>query len=129
MPDVANVHSPAQLGMVLVGTPVQAGAEPIQTTAAGVLASWSVNMTSSPAAILTVSAGDPEPGVAQHGQSGSTQFWFTSSFTSEAVASAGTAAGAPSRATKAKSNDARGLTVSAPFLSSSHSPGAGAPAS
>src|ERR1700722_12530093 len=105
MPDVANVHSPAQLGMVLVGTPVQAGAEPIQTTAAG------------------------ERGLPQHGQSGSTQFWFTSSFTSEAVASAGTAAAAPSRATKAKSNDARGLTVSAAFLSSSHSPGAGAPAS
>src|SRR5665213_963365 len=116
MPDVANVHFPSQLVMALVGTPVQAGAEPIQTTAAGVLASWSVNMTSSPAAILTVSAGcglNADPSVVQHGHSGSTQFWLTSSFTSAALASAGdTAAAAPSRTTKAKSNSVRGLTVS-----------------
>src|SRR5665213_352360 len=98
--------------MALVGTPVQAGAEPIHTTAAAVVA-WSVNLTSPPAAIVTFSAGagfDPEPAV-QHGQLSTSQFSLTSSFASDgAAASAGsTATAAPISAARAKSTSMRGL--------------------
>ena len=111
MPGVANVHLPSQLVVALVGTPVQVGAEPIQTTAAGVFASWSVNMTSPPAAIVIFSEGSgfaPEPDV-QHGHSASTQFWLTSSFASDGLAaSAGsTATAAPNSAARAKSKSVR----------------------
>src|ERR1022692_147744 len=119
MPGVANVHLPSQLVVALVGTPVQAGAEPIQTTAAGVLASWSVNMTPPPAAIVIFSEGSgfaPEPDV-QHGHSASTQFWLTSSFASDGLAAraGSTATAAPNNAARAESKSVRDLIVNPTF--------------
>ncbi len=96
VPGFSNLHLPSQsvFGEVgLTGTPdEQVGAESVQAMFAAVLA-LSVNTTSPPAAIVTRLAGDAEPEVAQHGQSGSTQFSLTSSFASDApAASAGTIA-------------------------------------
>src|SRR5580700_8114070 len=87
VPGCSNLHLPSQLAVALVGTPEQAGAAPIHTTAAAVVASWSVNMTSPPAAIVTLLAGSGfDPGAVQHGHSGSTQFSLTSSFASDGAA-------------------------------------------
>src|SRR5271167_4743508 len=71
--------------MALAGTPVQAGAEPIQTTAAGVVA-WSMNVTVPPLAIVTDFVGfaiDADPSVVQHDQVLTSQFSLTSSFASD----------------------------------------------
>ncbi len=106
--------------MGLTGTPdEQVGAVPVQAMFAAVLV-LSVNMTSPPAAIVTMLAGsglDPEPGAAQHGQSGSTQFSLTSSRASDgAAASAGsTTTAAPNSAARAKSKSGRRLIFNPPF--------------
>src|ERR1700761_2576397 len=71
-----------------------------------------MNVTVPPEASVVLKAGWLDPGVAQHGQFGSTQFSFTSRLASEAVASAGPALATPSRATTAKSNSVRDLMVS-----------------
>jgi hypothetical protein len=81
--------------MALAGIPEHIGAELVHETVAAVFA-LSANLTLPPGAIVILLAGsgfDPEPGTAQHGQSLSTQFSFTSSFASDgAAARAGTIA-------------------------------------
>src|ERR1700722_4281775 len=71
-----------------------------------------------PLAIVTFDAGWLDPGIAQHGQSGSTQFSLTSSFASDGLAaSAGsTTTAAPNSAARAKSKSVRSLIVNPPFL-------------
>jgi hypothetical protein len=92
---------------------MQAGAEPIHTTVAAVLA-WSMNVTVPPLAIVTDFVGfaiDADPSVVQHDQVLTSQFSLISSFASDgAAASAGsTATDAPSSAARAKSTSTRGL--------------------
>jgi hypothetical protein len=91
------------------------GAVPAQAMFAAVLLSTKV--TEPPLAIVTFAAGWLDPEVAQHGQSGSTQFSLTSSFASDGLAaSAGsTATVAPSSAARAKSKTVRDLIVNPPF--------------
>src|SRR3984957_15490108 len=106
--------------MALAGIPEQTGAEPVHETVAAVVA-LSANLTSPPAAIVTLLAGsgfDPEPGTAQQGQSGRTQFSLTSSFASDgAAASAGsTTTAAPISAATANSNSVRSLIVRPRFV-------------
>jgi hypothetical protein len=116
------LHVPSQPVDAVVGTPVHAGAVPVQLTLAGVLAR-STNSTSPPSAIVTLLAGcgfEPDISAVQHGQLFSTQFSLIWSSTLEDVAaSAGnTATPAPSRAARAKSESVRDLTVDPPSSSS-----------
>jgi hypothetical protein len=79
MPGVANVHFPSQPVFGDAGATGTAashvGAVPVHAMFAAVL--LSANVSEPPLVIATFEAGWLDPGVAQHGQSGSTQFSLT----------------------------------------------------
>jgi hypothetical protein len=119
VPGVANVHFPSQPVFGDAGATGTAdshvGAAPVQAMFAAVL--LSAKVTEPPLAIVTFEAGWLDPEVAQHGQSGSTQFSLTSSFDSDGVAAraGSTATVAPTIAARAKSKSVRGLILNPPF--------------
>ena len=88
MPGVTNVHFPSQPVAAAAGATgtddSHIGALVVQAMFAAVLSSTKV--IEPPPAIVTFAAGWLEPGVAQHGQFGKTQFSLTSSFASDGAA-------------------------------------------